>query len=186
MIKPKLPKCIICRSEYYVRNSFEKKTILTCNNSECKLEFIRNHPDKARKVEKTMVRKELKDLREKGMTRSDYLKLAQIAFNTFIRHRDKDQPCISCGRKLNAKFDAGHFYSVGAFPNLRFEELNNHAQCVQCNRDKSGNLLEYREGLIARIGQEKFDQLEAMKRVEKHYSVEEIKEIIKIYKAKIK
>jgi hypothetical protein len=182
MIKPKPKRCKYCGEEYTPFNS-----LTPCHTApECAVKWLKDNPDKAKKNRLKVERKELKDLKEKGMTRSDYLKLAQIAFNTYIRHRDKDQPCISCGRKLNAKFDAGHFYSVGAFPNLRFEELNNHAQCVQCNRDKSGNLLEYREGLISRIGQEKFDELEAMKRVEKHYSIDQIKEIIKIYKAKIK
>lgn len=85
-------------------------------------------------------------------SRSQWLKEAQTAFNAWIRARDAEQPCISCGRYHDGKYDAGHFRSVGAQPALRFHELNCHKQCVPCNQHKAGNVVEYRIRLVARIG----------------------------------
>ena len=49
--------------------------------------------------------------------------------------------------------DCGHYRTVGAMPMLRFHPDNAAAQCVRCNRDLSGNAVEFRRGLLARIGQ---------------------------------
>lgn len=93
-------------------------------------------------------------------TRSDHLKDAQAAFNAFVRERDAALPCISCGRHHQGAYDAGHYRSVGAQPALRFHEDNCHKQCVPCNQHKSGNAVEYRLGLVARIGAERVAFLE--------------------------
>lgn len=93
-------------------------------------------------------------------TRSDHLKDAQAAFNAFVRERDAALPCISCGRFHQGAYDAGHYRSVGAQPALRFHEDNCHKQCVPCNQHKSGNAVEYRLGLVARIGAERVAFLE--------------------------
>jgi hypothetical protein len=85
-------------------------------------------------------------------SRAQWLKEAQTAFNAWIRARDAEQPCISCGRYHDGKYDAGHFRSVGAQPALRFHELNCHKQCVPCNQHKAGNVVEYRIRLRQRIG----------------------------------
>tara|TARA_R110000787_G_scaffold85493_2_gene182362 strand:+ start:3986 stop:4375 length:390 start_codon:yes stop_codon:yes gene_type:complete len=78
-------------------------------------------------------------------------------FHKFIRTRDKDLPCISCGRYT--KLQAGHFYSAGNHPSVRFNEDNVHGQCIQCNHFLSANLLPYRANLIKKIGQERVDKI---------------------------
>ena len=78
-------------------------------------------------------------------------------FHRFIRTRDKDLPCISCGRYT--KLQAGHFYSAGNHPSVRFNEDNVHGQCIQCNHFLSANLLPYRANLIKKIGQERVDKI---------------------------
>lgn len=86
------------------------------------------------------------------------LKLKAIRlFNAFIRERDKDQPCISCGGAVQ---QAGHFYSAGHHNHLRFDEDNCHGQCVRCNYFLSGNLLNYRIGLEKKIGQKAMGELD--------------------------
>jgi len=50
------------------------------------------------------------------------IKKAERKFNKFIRTRDLDKPCISCGRY--SRLEAGHYYSGGHHPALRFNELN--------------------------------------------------------------
>lgn len=88
------------------------------------------------------------------------VKEAQSAFNSFIRARDKDLPCISCGVFGPRKWDAGHYLSTGAHPELRFDEANCHAQCVPCNQHKSGNQQKYRIGLLMRLGEAEVNRLE--------------------------
>ena len=88
--------------------------------------------------------------------------IAQKYFNLFIRLRDTDENgtgiCISSGNYLKVPSEnahAGHFYSAGGYPNLRFNEDNCHLQGKSDNYFKSGNLLEYRKNLIKKIGEEK-------------------------------
>ena len=50
----------------------------------------------------------------------------------------------------------------------------------------SGNQIEYRKQLIIKIGVERVEWLEQNGSKEKKYGIEELKEIIKIYKAKCK
>lgn len=84
---------------------------------------------------------------------------AQAAFNQYIRTRDAEQPCISCGRHHEGKYDAGHYRTRGASPATRYDETNCHKQCVPCNQHLSGNIEKYTPNLIEKIGQEAFDIL---------------------------
>lgn len=90
---------------------------------------------------------------------SHFIRQAQQAFNEFIRYRDRDLPCISCGRHHDGQYHAGHFRTTGANPELRFSEDNCHKQCSACNNHLSGNLINYRPALIHKIGQARFDAL---------------------------
>jgi hypothetical protein len=115
-------------------------------------------------------------------TRSDYLKEAQAAFNAYVRVRDKDDACISCGNyvlndQIGGGWDCGHFRSRGSAPHLAFNLWNAHKQCVKCNRFLSGNVAEYRKGLIKKIGIEKVDFIE---------SCQEFTEITSEYAQRIK
>jgi len=124
-----------------------------------------------------------KALKEKAKTKSQWKKEAQAAFNRYIRERDKNRPCISCGRYHQGQYHAGHYRSVGAHPELRFNELNCHKQCAPCNNHKSGNLIEYRINLKDRIGQDNLDWLEGPHEP-KHYTIDELIEIKKRYQQK--
>lgn len=102
-------------------------------------------------------------------------------FNAFIRNRDKDKGCISCGKPVT---QAGHFYSAGKFNILRFDEDNCHGQCQQCNFYKEGNLKVYRENLIVRIGERRvklLDQTAQDNRLFK-WEYEDLKQIFEKYK----
>ena len=126
--------------------------------------------------------------REVMKTRTEWMKDAQRAFNAYIRERDKDKPCICCGLPLGngdvgGSFDCGHYRSVGSAPHLRFDERNAHAQRKQCNRYGAGRAVDYRIGLIGRIGSERVEILEADNEPRK-YSIEELKTIISTYKQK--
>jgi len=143
----------------------------------------------ARRVAAKSKRKAFKEAKKKLRTRSDALKDAQRAFNTYIRERDKGRPCISCGAiqggtVYGGAFDAGHYKSVGSSP-LRFHLWNCHLQCVKCNRHLSGNIVEYRKGLINRIGIEKVEWLEAHNAPIK-YSKDDLDRITRLAKKRTK
>ena len=117
------------------------------------------------------------------------LEKAQKIFNAFIRARDKDKACISCGYisegKHSRQWHAGHYRPAGQNSALRFDETNVYKQCSMCNNYKSGNLVNYRKNLIAKIGLEAVEKLESAKSL-KTWSVEELKDIIKTYSQKLK
>jgi hypothetical protein len=144
---------------------------------------------KARKSLAQVERREIKVRKEKLKSRADHLREAQAAVNEYVRLRDAHLPCISCDFTPNdndlmtgSRWDAGHYRSVGACPELRFEPLNIHRQCVKCNRNLSGNAVEYRIRLVQRIGAEKVVWLEGLHPACK-YTVEEIKAIKAKYRA---
>lgn len=86
---------------------------------------------------------------------------AQAVFNRFVRDRDREKPCISCGQKLTHEYSqAGHYISVGRSKALRFHEDNVHSQCSYCNIQLEGNVSKYRAGLIKKIGIEKVEKIE--------------------------
>lgn len=123
--------------------------------------------------------------RERLKTRSDWAKEAQIAFNAWIRFRDRSRPCISCDRFTDAKRNAGHYRTVGACPELRFDEDNCHAQCEHCNSFNSGNIVEYRIRLIERIGLERVEALEGPHESVK-WTKDDLREIRDSYRARLR
>lgn len=146
--------------------------------------------EKARKSLAQVERREIKVRKEKLKSRADHLREAQSAVNEYVRLRDARLSCISCGSQpddndliTGSRWDAGHYRSVGACPELRFEPLNIHRQCVKCNRNLSGNAVEYRIRLVLRIGADKVAWLEGPHEPRK-YTVEEIKAIKAEYRAK--
>jgi hypothetical protein len=108
------------------------------------------------------------------------LKKAQIVFNRFIRERDKNAGCISCGSQVT---EAGHYYSQGHHSALRFNEINTNGQCSRCNRWLSGNLIHYRNGLLSRYTKQELDLLDSVgtRSPVKKWSKFELEEIIKKY-----
>lgn len=137
-------------------------------------------------AEKKTWKERKKVLVENLRTRTEWLGILQVVFNKYIRVRDAKNPCISCDRQLGAKFDAGHFFSVGSYPNLRFDESNVHGQCVYCNQHLHGNHIEYGVRLPLRIGQDSYNRLMNKRGDALKLTHDEIKELIKHYKQKIK
>lgn len=166
-------KCRVCKEPFQPSNSLQ----IACG-AKCAIEYAREQQRK----------KEAKELRERKQaikSRQDWLKEAQTEFNKYIRERDADLPCVSCGRHHQGQYHAGHYRTVGACPELRFNELNCHKQCAPCNNHLSGNIVEYRINLIQRIGQAAVDWLEGPHDPVK-YSIDEIKEIKRTYREKTK
>ena len=177
-LKPKA--CKGCGQMFQPWSGFTK----TCSPN-CALKYTR---DKADKLLAKQIRSEKMEMKARLLTRRDWLKKAQAAFNKFIRLRDQHQSCICCGKPLSAGgltgggYDAGHYRSVGSAPHLRFNLDNCHGQTKACNRYGSGRAVDYRLGLIKRIGLARVEALEADQEPRK-YTIEELKEIERKYKA---
>lgn len=174
----------------------DRKNIKPKKCKECKEFFIQERPLQylcgpncaykyAWKKVKHNENKEISKLKKGLLTHKDYIKLLQTVFNTFIRIRDKDISCISCGRTNVEEFHAGH-YVASTYQYHRFNENNVHKQCSYCNTHLRGNLIDYRKGLIAKIGLEEVEYLENSKHMALEITIPEIKEKIKKYKEKIK
>jgi hypothetical protein len=150
---------------------------------DCAVVIARGKQEKKRKALASIERREIKVRKEKLKSRAERMREAQAAFNEWVRLRDSDRPCVSCGRHHEGQYHAGHYRSVGANPELRFEPLNVWKQCAPCNTHLSGNLVNYRLSLLQLIGPEKVDWLEGPHPASKH-TVEEIKTIKAEYRAK--
>jgi len=166
----KQKKCRVCKTNF----SPFQTTQIVCG-PKC---AIKTAVDGRHKKE----RKAHRQAKQALKTRSDWIKEAQVAFNRFIRLRDAHLPCISCGtEKPDIQYAAGHYYTTGGHPELRFDELNVHKQCNKhCNLHLSGNIAAYRPNLIKKIGQEGMDYLEGQHQAKK-YTIDEIKEIKQHY-----
>ncbi|NTZ93924.1 ninG protein [Pseudomonas koreensis] len=185
--QPRPKKCSVktCRASFVPKVSFQS----WCS-PDCAVVIARDKQEKKRKSLASIERREIKVRKEKLKSRADHLRKAQAAVNEYVRLRDAHLPCISCDSMPNdndlmtgSRWDAGHYRSVGACPELRFEPLNIHRQCVKCNRNLSGNAVEYRIRLVLRIGSDKVAWLEGPHQPRK-YTVEEIKTIKAEYRAK--
>ena len=174
-MKTRTKKCKNCGNLFTPYTSLQK----FCTESDCIRVLVEETKAKEWKKKKAKKKEEL-------MTVQDWIKIAQQTFNKYIRLRDKDKGCISCGKPLTSKFDAGHYWSAGGHWSVRFDERNVHGQCVHCNQHKHGNITEYAERLPIRIGMIRFMELGVDARKTQKYSIDELKEIVSIYKAKIK
>ena len=126
----------------------------------------------------------MSETKAKYITVPKLLQKATTKFNAFIRKRDAGKPCISCGQYTTLQ--AGHFYSGGHYPNLKFNEDNVHGQCKRCNYFLSGNLTQYEKNLRERIGGDRVEQLHILagwyKRNGHKWDRFALEEIIKNYK----
>lgn len=172
--------CKVC-GEKFVKQRIGQKTC----SVPCAITLGKQVTEKMEQAAARMERKETKAKLEKLKTRSDWLKEAQVVFNKYIRLRDDGLPCISCGRLTGAKMNAGHYRSVGACPELRFNEENVHSQCEHCNSYLSGNAIEYRKRLILKVGQECVDRIEG-KHEPLKLTIPEIQGLISTYREKIR
>jgi hypothetical protein len=161
--------CRICKSK------FEKRSIshIACS-VDCAIQVGKIAAEKKAKKEHKLAKERIK-------TRPMWLKEAQTIFNKWIRLRDERLPCISCQKHHRGQYHAGHYLSVGARPELRFNELNCHKQCQPCNTHLSGNLVLYRKHLIEKIGLSNVEWLEGNHNTPK-LTIDSIKSIIEKYK----
>ena len=177
---PKPKVCRVCRSSFT-----PILPMATCCGPMCALSFARSKRGKAEKVAAVKDRRETKAKLDKLKSKPEWASEAQTAFNAWVRTRDFGQPCISCGRHHQGQYHAGHYLSVGARPELRFEPLNVHKQCSVCNLHFSGNALLFRKALLIKIGLERVEWLEGPHAL-RHDTIDDLKAIKATYTDKTK
>lgn len=176
--KLKAKKCRHCKTMF----TPYKSTQVVCS-PKCAIEYTNA---KIKKEAQKKHRADKKKFNEENTTLSQWKKKLQTVFNSYIRLRDIEKGCISCGTPLqNRKFDAGHFYPT-TYEGLRFKETNVHGQCVPCNRNLHGNLHEYRKNITQRITDEELTWLDNNRYIKLKLTKYEIKDLITLYKGKIK
>lgn len=182
-MKPK--KCRVCKSTFE-----QSRPMQVCCSPICAIEYAKKSRAKIEKQKSALESRKRRIALESLKTRSDILREAQQAFNAYIRARDRiaGHPCISSGRQLDwsgNNVDAGHYRSTGSAPHLRFDERNCHAQSKHDNRYLAGNAVEYRRGLIQRIGINAVEQIESDNTPRK-WSKSDLIAIRDTYKAKLR
>jgi hypothetical protein len=174
----KQKKCKYCETLFY-----PIKTTATVCTWEC-ANLLAKEKSEKKKAKEWNVRK--KELKEGLMSLQDWIKIAQTHVNTYINLRDKNKPCISCFKPIRGRVNASHYFNANNHWNVRFNEDNIHSSCITCNQYLSGNLINYRIGLIERIGLDCLEHLESIANETRKFTIPEVKEIIETYKEKIK
>ena len=144
---------------------------------------------KGKKQVENKKKKERTELKESLKSISAVINDVKKEFQHFIRLRDMDLPCISCGANKCEEWAGGHFFKAEIYSGLIFDERNCHKQCnAKCNKYAQGAQLEYRMGLVNRYGEDFVKQLEADSLLKRNYKYtrEELQQIKEKYKQKIK
>lgn len=174
-------KCKGCK-QYFSRDS----TIKINAGRFCKIDCAMQYgQEKAAEAKKRKIKKDQKikaanhrKAKERLKTNSQLIKEAQASINKYVRERDFLLGCISCDKtkqeiennqswKVGGAWDAGHYKTRGARPQLRFNLWNINKQCKSCNAGSHKNSAKsesvgntYTKNLTKKIGSHKVEFLE--------------------------
>ena len=114
--------------------------------------------------------------------------LAKKQIQKWVRLRDKDLPCISCGTSYTQQWDGGHYLKAEIYSGVIFNPMNINKQCCNCNDHLQGNVIDYRKGMIIKYGEANLIALEELGNKTRKYTFtrEELIDITNKYKLKIK
>ena len=172
-----------CRKRFEVEREGQ-----TCCCADCAIAYASTQTEKIerknRKIAKDKKKADNKAKREFKENELQYiLAKTQKACNEWVRLRDRNMPCISCGT-TKAKWDAGH-YSNSTNSTLRFNTINLRKQCFRCNQVLSANLINYKANLIKLIGAKRVDQLDHTRGIVK-WDKDYLRRMEQVFKKKIK
>lgn len=187
MRKPRR-KCMHCREWFHPSRSEQIVCSIECASALGKKQAAKSRNAAAHKAASRQREKEKKE-RAAWRKRKAAVKplkhwedLTQRVVNDYIRERDHDLPCISCGTYVTVQWEAGHFRSRGAASHLRYNEDNIHKQCHRCNDELSSNAIPYRIALVEKIGSERVEALENNNKPHR-FTLEELESIRRHYSA---
>lgn len=175
--------CKVCAEKFTPTRAIQP----TCGKFSCGMEYGLQVIAKTKAAKARKEAKAHRDDKVKAKTLTEWLDDAQNWVNRYIRLRDADDPCISCGtRNPNIQYAAGHYRTRKAASHLRFNHDNLHKQCNhRCNKQLSGNIAGYRPALINKIGIERVEALEHDNSIHR-WTIDEAKEVIATHKRLIR
>jgi hypothetical protein len=196
VFKPR--KCRECKATFKPSRAMQPTCSLSCHLSYAD-KVIAKSKAKQAKEDKANDRQRKEALK----TRGEWVEEAEKEVRKYRRLQElaKGEGCISCKRpqqevqgtegwKPGGAWDAGHFLSKGARPELRMEPLNIWLQCKSCNAGSSkyarkGYTVgqDFEANLRAKQGDALVDWLKGPHEP-KHYSIDDLKAIKTEYRAK--
>ncbi|WP_312387649.1 recombination protein NinG [Atlantibacter hermannii] len=174
---PKPKKCKCCPEKFIPRT-----TTQTVCSPKCALQLAKQLSSRKQKQQEKAERAAWNKRKADVKPLKHWEDATQRVVNDYIRERDRDLPCISCGTWVTVQWEAGHFRSRGAASHLRYNEDNIHKQCHRCNAELSSNAISYRAALVVKIGSERVEALEN-NNTPHRYTREELKSIRMHYRA---
>lgn len=180
-IKPPKPKkCRICSDKFIPRST----TQIVCSGP-CGYLYQKRQKEKQQHEAEAKSRREWRERKAALKPLKHWEDMTQRVVNDYVRERDRNLPCISCGTWETVQWEAGHYRSRGAASHLRYTEDNIHRQCHRCNVQLSGNQQQYRINLVAKIGLERVLALEN-NNTPHRYTREELDTLRALYRAKLR
>lgn len=159
-----------------------------CKNDNGKVYREKQFIPRVKKATEKENKRKTKEQREALKSIARLIQEARVPFQKWIRIRDANEACISCG-DVNAKiWHSGHYKKAELFTGIIFNEYNVNKQCEKCNTFLNGNESEYRIGLVKKIGHKAVLQLEESANHLRQYkfSRQEIKDIKTKYQKRLK
>ena len=154
-------KCKSCGVKFTPKRFLQKHCMLNeeCTSAEIKM-VLDNNRRLAEKKKADEWKEEKKVMVESIKTLSEYKKDLELEINAIVRYLDKGHACISGGFEWGKyKVHAGHLYSVGSSPSIRFNLLNIFGQSEHDNLHLHGNGAIYLERIKVVFGKEVFDEI---------------------------
>lgn len=90
----------------------------------------------------------------------------------------KGSVCFTTGRVVRGRnLHAGHCFSAGRYPALRWDPRNVWPQSAYANIYLKGDYVEFHKKLIEKIGQAEYDEMFARRNDVKQWRIEDLREI---------
>ena len=160
-----MPRCNHCKDTLGKKKKFEANKFNQhyCLESEDCIRAWREDRLKGLPKQKAVKEKaDKKVLKDKLKKPSQWEAEAKTSFQKWIRLRDAERNCISCGSETsNPCWDGGHYRKAELYSGTIFDERNCHKQCRKCNYYENGNEASYRMGLVDRYGSDFVVRLES-------------------------
>ncbi len=158
---PKAPrrqrKCKVCRASYEPFNSLQKVCGVKCAKAFAEVDVRTKRENQWRKDKREHYRKDLSW--QHKQTQKAFNRMRVLEELLWFQEERREPECTSC-KKRNMDWCCGHFKTVGASGNLRYDKNNTWLQCNRyCNKGLSGNIegnkttRGYKQGLLERFGQ---------------------------------
>lgn len=172
MVGKKWYKCKYCGEKYEMAKAVYAERSMgalrrCCEKKDCMAragaKWIRDEKERKRKEERKRWEKKKKMWqKEVGVKKKNHKDLLQIEVNRIAMLIDRGKRCIARPDRMGE--NAGHVYSVGSWPSLRYHMDNIHRQSIFSNEDRGGEPLLMLEGIERDYGVEYREELEGLRK----------------------